>query len=168
MPFVNDPAVASVPKVGQGVIDCAWRSKAGEAVLWDGSDNDALAEFIGSDRLVVVAGDVYQKDADGVLRPIAKPNGPTIVFKPCAGDWSFVDEHTFTTEYAYHVILSTISITPTTMSTTTSTAGDPSTVTTTGYVFVEKTPAEMRAEIAKPAVKKSPTKKVAPAKKAAK
>lgn len=101
--FRNDPDLAAVPTVGTGSLDVAWRTKCGEAVVWDGLDGAALADFLDSDQLQLVGPDLYRKELNGALTPIPKPSSPVVVVKPPAGDWFTVDEATFKSEFASHV-----------------------------------------------------------------
>lgn len=101
--FRNDPDIAAVPAVGTGSLDVAWRTKCGEAVLWDGLDGAALADFLDSDSLQLVGPDLYHKELNGSLTPVLKPSSPMVVIKPPAGDWFMVGEAVFKEEFASHV-----------------------------------------------------------------
>ena len=101
--FRNDPAIGAVPTVGTGTVDVAWRTKCGEAVSWDGTDNEALFAFLNDDTLILVGSDLYRKELSGSLTPIPKPKARMVVVRPPAGDWSLVDVVTFASEFAIHV-----------------------------------------------------------------
>lgn len=111
MAFRNDPALAAVPTAGSGQsVSVGWRTKVGDAVLWDGTDNAALEAFLNDDTLVLVSQDLYRKELSGSLTPIPRPTETVVVVRPQAGEWYLVDEQTFVTEFAMHVNVPTMKV----------------------------------------------------------
>jgi hypothetical protein len=77
------------------------RYQIGSAYMWSpGGDADAYVAFVGLNYLVNVAGDVYARQPDGTLTPHTAITSEHVVFRPVAGDPTFVSTHVFLTEYA--------------------------------------------------------------------
>lgn len=150
--FRNDPDLGAIPAVGKGSVDIGKRTLVGEAVIYDGTDPDALIVFLGDSAIKNVAGELYRAAGDGVLTPMVKLKLPAIIVRPPAGDWFTVTEDQLKQEYAIHVNVP-FDIAP-------------------GKTFSIasgiKPSADAKPTIngdAKPAAKKAPAKKVAAAKK---
>lgn len=118
--FRNDPDFGAIPAVGKGTVDIGRRTLVGEAVVYDGTDPDALISFLGDAAIRNVAGELYQASEDGVLTPMVKLRLPAIVVRPPAGDWFTINEDQLRQEYAIHVnvVKTAASFTQTPMPTT--------------------------------------------------
>lgn len=101
--FRNDPDLGAIPAVGKGSVDIGKRTLVGEAVIYDGTDPDALITFLGDSAIRNIAGELYQQCADGSLVPMVKMKLPAIVVRPPAGDWYTITEDALRQEYAIHV-----------------------------------------------------------------
>lgn len=146
MTWRNDPALGAVPAAGTGSVDIAERTRCGEAVTFDGTDVQALIDFVGDATLVMVDGKIYQRREGDHLHPVVRLwnlSSPVVVVRPPAGDWFVLSEAELMQQFAIVVHL------PTQISYTVTTGSSFSTV----------------APVKKPAPKKAPTKKVAAHKK---
>lgn len=103
MSWRNDPDRGAIPNVGQGSVDLGHRTLVGEAVIYDGTDPDALIAFLGDSAIRNLAGELYQAAEDGVLTPMVKMRLPAIILKPPAGDWFTITDDQLLQEYAIHV-----------------------------------------------------------------
>lgn len=103
--FRNDPDLGAIPAVGHGSVDIGKRTLVGEAVIYDGTDPDALITFLGDDAIKNIAGELYRTQEGGTLVPMAKLALPAIIVRPPAGDWFTISEDQLRQEYAIHVNL---------------------------------------------------------------
>lgn len=135
----NDPDLGAVPAVGKGSVDVGRRTNVGQAVVYDGTDPDALIAFLDDDQIRNIEGELYRSTSEGVLTPMAKLSLPAIIVKPPAGDWFTLTEAQLNQEYAIHVNVP---------------APKPA----------EHKPASEHEPVKKAAAKKAPAKKAAPKK----
>lgn len=101
--FRNDPDLGAIPAVGKGSVDIGKRTSVGEAVIYDGTDPDALITFLGDEAIRNIAGELYRASVDGVLTPMVKLALPALIVRPSAGDWFTISEDQLRQEYAIHV-----------------------------------------------------------------
>lgn len=102
MPFVNDPAIGSIPAVGEGSVDVGPRTQVGEAVRYDGTDPVALINHVGDASLTSFDGKLYRRADDGTLTPI-EYKGEVVIVKPPCGDWYAITADQLMQEFAYCV-----------------------------------------------------------------
>lgn len=104
--FQNDPTPEMIPVIGKGTADIAVRTHCGVAAVYDGSDPQALIDFVNDPSLTMIQGTLYRASATGdkdgaeAYTRVLIPKGANIVFRPPAGDWCFLTPDDLSQRYA--------------------------------------------------------------------
>lgn len=101
--FQNDPTPEMIPVIGKGTADIAIRTHCGVAAVYDGSDPQALIDFVNDPSLTMIQGELFRAEEEGDSRSYHKviiPKGANIVFRPPAGDWTFLTPDQLAQRYA--------------------------------------------------------------------
>ena len=172
MAWKNDPALGSIPAVGEGTVDIGPRTVCGEAARYDGTDPIGLINHVGDASLTSFDGKLYRRADDGTLTPIVYKTEVVIVKPPC-GEWYAITADELMQQFAYCVVTPAADpyvdyIYP---SSGASTATFPLGGTVSQEIVVApETPGLAKVDAPakpKPVAKKASVKKAAPAKKAA-
>lgn len=101
--FRNDPTPEQIPALGTGTVDIGVRVACGQAARYDGTDPQALIDFVNDPTLTMIEGALFRRTAGGDFESYVKvliPAGATVVFRPPAGDWRFLTDSELTQQFA--------------------------------------------------------------------